>query len=240
MTALEMTFAPLLVQEVVAGEGGDPNPFGAWVTVDRSRARIDSERPTLYATAVTKGIDGTDHEQVVYIWRYPASDGARRCISREGRGVRITLGLDGFPLVWEVLSTDARTTVLFVAESLEQAARRQFGDPLLGRRFAVERAADETPDVVVARIIDDGPVPMGPYVYLNAPPDRAVTTVLCRCSPSQVEEFIQTQYYDLVPLETIDGGTSGRMRWAGTLVYEELLRPNPNKSLDRVLRWPKM
>ncbi|MFH1109147.1 MAG: hypothetical protein V1790_08145 [Planctomycetota bacterium] len=96
------------------------------------------------------------------------------------------------------------------------------------------------PDVVVARLIDDGPAPMGPYVYLNAPPGRAVTTVLCRCSPSQVEAFIETRYYDLVPLETIDPSSGELMRWAATLVHGELLRPVPGKSLGRILRWPRM
>jgi len=97
-----------------------------------------------------------------------------------------------------------------------------------------------SPDVVAARIIDDGPVPMGPYVYLNAPPSRTVTTVLCRCSPSQVEAFIETRYYDLRPLETMDPNNGGLMRWAGTPVYSELLQPVTGKSLDRILRWPKM
>ena len=263
MTGLEMTFAPLIVQEVADGDATAPNSFGALVAVDGSRARIDSEKPTLYATAVTMGINGADHEQVVYVWRYPAVDRGGRSISREGRGVRITLGQDGSPLVWEALSTDTRTTVLFIAESLEQAARREFGDPLPGRRFSIERAADEAPDVVVARIIDDGPVPMGPYVYLNAPPSRAVTTVLCRCSPSQVEAFIETRYYDLVPLKTMDPSSGGLMRWAvgwprsfgpgGVDEWRSASCPRSSsppppkevghpsgKSLDRILRWPKM
>ena len=122
----------------------------------------------------------------------------------------------------------------------EQFKGIAFGDPLPGRRFSIERAADEAPDVVVARIIDDGPVPMGPYVYLNAPPSRAVTTVLCRCSPSQVEAFIETRHYDLLPLETIDSSDGERGWWAGTLVYDESRRAAPGKPLDRILRWPKM
>ena len=67
-----------------------------------------------------------------------------------------------------------------------------------------------------------------------------MTTVLCRCSPSQVEAFIETRYYDLLPLETIDPSSGGLMRWARTLVYGELLKPLTGKSLDRILRWPKM
>jgi hypothetical protein len=270
MAGLEMTFAPLIVQEVDGGVVGtanlartlkgvpadaDPSPFGA-VLGEGGGPRVDPSRHTLYAGTFNTRINGVDHDQVVYFWRYPPRSDEPWCEipishqpSPEGRGVRITLGSDGFPLVWEALSTATDTRELYVSESLERAALRGFGDPLPGRRFAVERAADEARDVVVARIIDDGPVPMGPYVYLNAPPVRSVTTVLCRCMPSQVSEFVETSYYDLVPLETIKewGDTRScidppppRVYWGGTLSYWNLRLPWEEKPLEQLLRWPKM
>ena len=249
MTGLGMTFAPLIVQEVDGGVGPtDPNPFGA-IVGDGGAARVDPNRPTLYAETFTTRIKSVDYDQVVYFWRYPTRPDETLGLSREGRGVRITLGSDGFPLVWEALSTGTDTRVLFVSESLERAALREFGGPLPGRRFSIERAADEAPDVVVARIIDDGPVPMGPYVYLNAPPLRSVTTVLCRCMPSQVSEFVETNYYDLVPLETVkEWGDSRscvdpphpRVNWGGTLSYWNLRIPWEDTPLERLLRWPKL
>jgi len=284
MAGLEMTFAPLIVQEVYGGvDPIDPSPFGAIVgrggaavglhpnpLCEREReARVDPSRPTLYAGTFTTRIRGVDHDQVVFFWRYPARSDEPWCevpishhLSLEGRGVRITLGSDGFPLVWEALSTATDTRILYVSESLERAAVRAFGGPLPGRRYAVERpihpatreswgdhSMNEVSNVVVARLLDDGPVPMGPYVYLNAPPLRRVTTILCRCMPSQVSEFVETRYYDVVPLETVrDWGDTRscvdppppRVHWGGTLSYWNLRIPWEEKPLDQILRWPKM
>ena len=249
MAGLEKTFAPLIVQEVVVGIGpNDPTPFGAIVGEGRG-PRVDSLRPTVYAGTFTTRINGVEHDQVVYFWRYPTRLDRPGSISREGRGVRITLGSDGFPLVWEALSTATDTRELFVSESLERAALREYGGPLPGRRYAVERPIDEVRNVVVVRSLDDGPVPMGPYVYLNAPPSRSVTTVLCRCMPSQVNEFVETHYYNLVPLETIKewGDTRScidppepRVHWGGTLCYWNLRISWEEKPLEQLLRWPRM
>ena len=249
MAGMEMTFAPLIVQELEGGvELTDPNPFGA-IDGEGGTAQVNPRRPTLYAGTFTTRIRGVDHDQVVYFWRYPPRLGQRGTFSREGRGVRITLGSDGFPLVWEALSTEARTRILFISESLERVAVGEFGGPLPGRSYAVERPMDEDPNVVVARVLDDGPVPMGPYVYLSAPPSRRVTTVLCRCMPSQISEIVETNYYNLLPLETIRewGDTRScidpsppRVDWGGTLSYWNLRIPWEEKPLEQLLRWPKL
>lgn len=266
-----MTFAPLIVQEIettsdrlpatprrdvqgegteIAGDVGpiDPSPFGA-VVGEGGRPRVDPSRPTVYAGTFTVRIHGAELDQIVYFWRYPHRSDEPGIASLEGRGVRITLGVDGLPLLWEALSTATDTRIIFVSESLEAAAKREFGVPLTGRQYLVERSLEETPNVIVARVLDDGPVPMGPYVYLNAPPERAVTTVLCRCMSSQVNEFVETAYYNLVPLESIKewGDTRScvdppppRVHWRGTLSYWNLRIPWEDKPLEHILRWPKL
>lgn len=244
MIGQEMTFAPLIVQEVDGGEGTlDPNPFGA-IVGGEDGLKVDPTRPTVYAGTLTARIHEADHDQIVYSWCYPSHPAEPAIVFLEERGVRITLGSDGFPLVWEVVSTDTDTRVLFVSESLEAAAKREFGDPLLGRRYAVERSLQETPDVIVARILDDGPVPMGPYVYLNSPPHRIVTTVLCRCMPSQVNEFVETQSYDLMPPETIKIGheaqpPSAELHNGGPRFHWNPWIRRENQPLEQILRWPK-
>lgn len=247
MVGLEMTFAPLIAQEVDDGVGSNhPTPFGA-IVGEPSGPRVDPSRPTLYAGTFTARIKGIDHDQIVFFWRYPPRPDQPTNASPQGRGVRVTLGSDGLPLVWEALSTDTDTRILYVSESLERAAVAEFGGPLPGRRFSIERTTNEARDAVVARIIDDGPVPMGPYVYLNAPPERDVTTVICRCMPSQVSEFVETVYYDLMPLETIRewGDTRScvdppepRVHWGGTLSYWNLRVPWEERPLEQLLRWP--
>jgi hypothetical protein len=85
---------------------------------------------------------------------------------------------------------------------LERAAAAEHGPPLRGRRFAVERSAAETPDVLVARLIDDGPIPMGPMVYVEAQANL-ISTVLCRCMPAQVRHIVENNFYELLPVQSL-------------------------------------
>jgi hypothetical protein len=112
------------------------------------------------------------------------------------QGLRITATPGGQPLTFEILdtSTDARRIV--VAQSLESAARQEFGGPLSGRRFAVEQVIGGGSTVVVSRVIEDGPLELGPVVYLRR--DGSVGTVICRCMPAQARSIAATDYYDLV------------------------------------------
>ena len=150
------------------------------------------------------------------------------------RGVRIVLGSDGLPSLWEALSDEYSPRVFFVSQSLEEAARAQYGDPLPGRNFSIERGLIETANVVVAKILDDGPVPMGPYVYEDASSRRSITTVHCRCSPSQFDEVVETVCYQLEPLESLD---KKWLREHGGVDLDKLLNPEP---LDKLFRWPKL
>jgi hypothetical protein len=119
------------------------------------------------------------------------------------QGIRVTLNSTGQPVIWEVLADSSGAEVIYVSQSLEAAAAAEFGKPLPGRRYAIERSLEEAPNVVVARIIDDGPVAMGPIVYLGAG-TRAVTTLICRCMPAQAKKLLGTSVYDLLPAETLD------------------------------------
>jgi hypothetical protein len=262
----DFVLAPLIVQEIHTTDDAATkrDRFGVVMVKGRGPKRpvesrvdmVDPTPPTVYTASSTVRLAGLDHDQRVYVWWYGSGqqhDGTDFGVdhSYEGRGIRITLGPDGFPLVWEALSTKTHTRVVFVSESLERAAERQFHGPLPGRRFSIERAFDEAPDVVVARVIDDGPMPMGPSVYLSAAPDRAVTTVLCRCMPSQVDELAETIEYELVHVETTrDPRRSegkGRQRdkdrpFANCAVVTDLrlVDPDPEDFLERRLRWPDL
>lgn len=251
LVGIEGTFAPLIVQELVSAETG-PSGFGA-IAGEAGKERIDLTHPTVYVDVSRTYVGSTELQQLTYFWRYPTTCGARGCASHSGSGVRITLGLDGLPVLWEGLSTSEERTVLFVADSLEEAARREFGEPLEGRTYSIERAMSETKRVVVVRLLDDGPVAMGPYVYVGPPSNAQVTTVLCRCMPSQVDEFSESRYYELVPMESLSVTVlpfarcgnelqflpDPKIRWSGGLSSTALRDPSFSKHLDQLLRWPK-
>ncbi len=237
-----LTLAPLVVQQVEDGAAAYAPRFGR-VAYDSASSEVivDTMDPIVYVEGGAINMRGIEYTQSTYIWCYgatpagakdplqPDADGEKRarpslkkvdhCVS-----VRMTRGRDGFPVVWEVFDSNADVRRLFVARALEEAAQASFGAPLPGRMHAVERDLRESPRVVVVvRILDDGPMPMGPYVYLDATA-RTITTVLCRCSPSQCAHFVDEHRYQLEPWESLD---------------ERLRRTGPESvDLTTVLRWP--
>lgn len=177
--------APLIVQEV-AHPDQTCHRFGAG----------DGGQSVVYFDRSTATLNGHTYEQVRYVWWYAGDPPSKQ-------GIRITLDSSGFPCIWEVLTDSSDASLIYVSRSLENAAKTEFGPPLPGRQFAVERDLTQQPNIVVPRLLDDGPVPMGPFVYLENE-THDVTTVICRCMPSQADNFVETGYYDLRPLRQSD------------------------------------
>lgn len=221
--------APLIVQEA-APDGSDSNRdrFGAVHFGRDASVEIDTDVPTIYTKTSPVVLNGRRYDQVVYLWYYPHNGTDESADSLDAQGVRITLNSHGQPCIWEVLADETDTRIIYVSRSLEDAASEQFGQPLAGRRYVIERAVGDHPRVVVARVLDDGPVPMGPFVYLHAG-TRSVATLLCRCMPSQVDRFIDDQYYDILPIDHLAGIGVDRLELMSRLL------PVP---LDRYLRLP--
>jgi len=212
---LPSDLAPLLlVREDVEGAWGVRTAEGMTV----------SEVPVLVHGETHAILGGVRHRQFHYQWWHRPPDGSWR-----SQGVRMTVDDDGQPLVWEQLAAPSGLRVLYVSEALESRARRQYGDPLPGRAFAVERAPDVTPTTVVARALADGPVPMGPWVYLDQPTD--VTSLICRCMPSQVRGPLERTDYRLRAWEPFDA--------AGVGWVQERVEDPPEKRLEGWLRWPR-
>jgi hypothetical protein len=216
----DLTFklAPLLVQQVGSGDrkpeaglsgqgsalGTEQDQFGA-LNVSNGVVVIDSSHPTIYFEPVTVQIRGNPHTQLTYLWFYAVEPRGPADMSLPSQGIRLTLNSRGDPVIWEVLGDTSGAQLIFVSESIESAAKAEFGQPLPGRRYAVERGLDEAPRIIVPRVIDDGPVPMGPFVYLSAE-TRCVSTLICRCMPAQAKSLLATRTYDLVPLQTAPVG----------------------------------
>ncbi len=184
----EIVMAPLIVQQVTHGDTlPAADRFGA--LGPNHSVRVDS--PTVYYATSTALLRGRPFKQITFTWFYPiAPPWPLSHVTVLPAGVRMTLDDQGYPLVWEV-AWSAGISV-YVSHQLNEAAFNEFGPPMSGRKYAIEREA------IVARVLDDGPVPMGPFVYLRAD-SKEVSTLLCRCMPSQVDEFVETTYYNLVP-----------------------------------------
>ena len=186
---LPSELAPLLlVRGALAGRFGERVEGGV----------VASKAPVIVHGAMDVVVNGDRLRQFHYHWWHSTAAG-----EWAAQGVRITVDEEGLPLVWEVLRDPSGLRVLYASERLEARARKRYGAPLPGRALTLERAVRDTPSVVVARTLADGPVPMGPWVYLEHPTD--IAALICRCMPSQATGPLERTDYRLRAWETRDG-----------------------------------
>ncbi len=197
---LAFTVAPLLIQEVKAT---DSAMLPTRVFYHQDAVRLNER----------------EHARLTYWWNYtaPIKSVERRSPARRGpdapplkhagpeagapiQGVRVTLNTNGVPVVFEVLGERDGRALIYVSQFIETAAMAEFGLPLPGRRFVVERGLSEAPDIVVPRVIDDPPAVMGPIVYLRAG-THEVATLICRCMDSEAKSLVSQGFYELVPAD---------------------------------------
>ncbi|HEV2208809.1 MAG TPA: hypothetical protein VG167_08530 [Verrucomicrobiae bacterium] len=212
VTDLEFKLAPLVLQEVAPrdnSQGKQEDQFGA-LDFEKGRPALDRSKPTIYVMVEPVQIQRTSYLQLTYFWFYAL----KRPTSQRAlpvQGVRITLNSAGAPVVWEVLADSSGPELIFVADSLERASAAEFGLPLPGRKFAIEQRVAKEPRVVVARVISDGPLPMGPIIYLSRATHR-VATLVCRCMPAQAGQTRRSCTYDLIPLNPSAAGLLAQVR----------------------------
>ena len=222
--------APLIMQEPwdPAAETPTFQRFGAVRLDQDGQPRVETDRLTVYFFPSRATLGGREHEQWTYVWFYPPGPGSRRI---RFRGFRLTLAEDGLPIIWEVAANDATLQLLWVSAALAADAGQAWGPPLPGRRYAIEPPLEARPNVVVVRLLSDGPQPMGPYVYLEGR-DLTLTSLLCRCSPAQVDRWFVETMYEPVRLRDL-----GELGLNGQIDPQLGLSPDP-AWLDKALRLP--
>lgn len=232
--APRLSMLPLIVEET-----GDDSRV-ADETMPRQNGpclQAGATKPTIFTASSAAIVRGRRLEQISYVWCVVSPGGGD--VRPAWCGTRMTLGGDGYPIAWELLAEPPGEAILFVSQSLETACAKELGRPLHGRKFFCEQSEAAQPHVVVARILEDGPEPMGPFVYLDA--HGSITTLLCRCMPSQFREAARTLYYDLCPLAA--GATSAASPAAARAsVVLDSVFPLAEMAdpvwLERALRWP--
>ena len=231
-SGIEQKLAPLIVEEF--GEATSPK-IGALLPSPGKDHAVPFRPATIYFDEREVECGSLRHAQLIFVWWYEQQHESRRVIKPTflPRGVRIVVDSDGMPVLWEALQHLRGLRMFFVSQSFELAAREQFGAPLPGRRFSVERSLADASNIIVSGILDDGPMPMGPYVYVDASSQRAISTIHCRCSPSQFEEIVETNEYELTPLKELD---SHWLRERGGIDMDKL----GDESMEDLFRWPKL
>lgn len=206
--------------------------------IGATSASMPATNETVLCYTSTVQLSGRLHQQMTYEWFYPGSNQeAFGGISRQG--IRMTLDSDGAPAIWEILEDPTGGDIIFVSDWVEASARRAHGTPLPDRRFSVERGLAQAPSTVVARVIDEGPLPMGPIVYLRAD-TQEIGTITCRCMPPQVAKVSGERDYTLYVAP--DPATAAALvKWHQ---FEHSPKPAvqiewpPGESLEQRLRLP--
>lgn len=192
-SGLAFQLAPLIFQECPASEGCATPLKPGTLTPSESGPRFAASASTIYWHMDTVELQGSPHARLAYIWFYPVA-GLAETNQFVAQGVRITLDSNGRPSIWEILGKQSGTTILYVSNSFEQKARQEYGAPLPGAFHASDAGNTNT---VIARLLEDAPVPMGPIVHVNSGGD--MTSVICRCMPTQVNSLGGSGTYKLVP-----------------------------------------
>ena len=189
-------FAPLLVLETPATNLAGLSSMDKFGAVEKmgGALRVNPKQPAVYAHHDALAIKGQPCERFSYVWWRP-SIGSNTPVF--ALGLRITATPAGQPLVFEILDASTHSRRIVVAQSLEAAARREFGGPGPGRKFAIEQSSGDASATVVSRVIEDGPLELGPVVYLRGG-GAGVGTVICRCMPAQTRAIAATGCYDLL------------------------------------------
>jgi hypothetical protein len=231
-------FAPLMVIETAATDlAGLPasDQFGA-LEKTGGRVAVNPKRPTVYGRREVVALRGRPYERYSYVWWHPTLELATPIASQ---GLRITVTPAGQSIAFEILGDATNAGAVVVSQAMEAAAMLEFRGPLPGRRFAIERAVGTPFAATVDRVIEDGPLELGPAVYLRAN-GRGVSTVICRCMPAQTRVIAATGYFDLVEWNDAVARLEAEVRRQhGIKPLWWLAQPDIESGLERFLRLPQ-
>lgn len=155
--------------------------------------RIQIERPTVYWTTQEAKFAAEDNgpvalkrgardrfsswtgaqkrKQLVYVAWYPSHPALKPGDSEagliDGVVIRITLDCHNRPAVYEFVRSCGCYHMLYVAEFVEAAARRQFGEPLPGKTYAIQKDDSKRELFIPALVPDDGSHPTRPTAYVS-------------------------------------------------------------------------
>jgi len=180
---LANVFLPLIVQELA-----DTNTH-AHGTSPLIAVGIQNMR----ASVAAANIGGQPRMQVAYRWTMASSVGPGAAVKHHE--IRITIGSDGLPAFWEVRGDASRPQEVYAAQAVELKAAAAFKGSLPGRMFSLEPATNSIPSVVVPRVLQDGPVPMGPIIFVNQ--HGEIATLICRCMPSPAGKAVEVRLYEM-------------------------------------------
>jgi hypothetical protein len=170
--------------------------------------RINTSRPMMYAYADEAKIHGRRYPQLVYTWWYPArppmetSDPAAGHI--DGDTLRITLDAQNRPIVFEVMQSCGCGHLVYVSEGLEAQARRQFGEPSAGHKWAVQTDQTGKRDLIVMGTVKVPSTEPRPVAFVEAG-YHSVLQIDCRSGfATEGLNVVRAHEYDLAEYDQLE------------------------------------
>jgi hypothetical protein len=149
--------------------------------------------PRVFVSTGAVLLGQAEHRQFLYEWWLRADQNDQF----HYQGITITVDAAGLPRLWETHADRDDLRVIYVSQAWEAKSKAAFPGRLLGRAHVVESELTTFPTTIVPRILTDGPVPMGPWVYQES--NGHVMTLVCRCMSSQVTALDDGEHFRLLP-----------------------------------------
>lgn len=193
---------------------------------------IAERLPAVFVMPSTIDANGAILRQWTFVWWVASPEHDTLLIS----AIRMTLGAEGRPIVWEALNQGLGTVGLFAAESFAKAIRLDQADPPDWMPSDILNS-DARCHATLVRVLADGPTPMGPMIYCDR--SGSIATAACRCMPSQVEQVVRNDYYRVVQLDDL-AEIDHLLALSGDAGFQKQLNEWRRPTwLAESLRWPK-
>ncbi len=212
--SLLQRYAPVIIQEKATDPEYAPSidRFGeVYLKGDRLKNAlpgVNTDKPSVYAYADLKRIQGRMTRQLVYTLWYPEHPKLHtfdpEAGPMEGWTFRITLNRDNEPVIYESVSNCGCYYKVFPTRQLENKAMREFKEKETGKTFYLEKKISGQIDAVVPEIVEQGKaLSARPALYYSSGAHQFITA---RPEPEMEDSDRRAprETYQLLPYEALE------------------------------------
>ncbi len=169
------------------------------------RVHIDVDDPVVYWTHGEARVGQRRYDQLIYVAWYPERPALTpndpQAGHIDGIVVRITLDRHERPAIYEFVRSCGCFHTLWVAEFVEAEAREQFGPPIKGMRFAVQRDQPGRGLFIPELVPDDGSRPGRPVAFVSA--GSHMVMIVRPLAGADVPPAVEKHTYRLEPYDNL-------------------------------------
>ncbi|NUM34901.1 MAG: thioredoxin fold domain-containing protein [Candidatus Brocadiae bacterium] len=251
-------YAPVVVQGFQKKQNTDDQySYSYWadgigspfLTQDGSSVGVDTQKPALFCRIEYAEVLGTKLKQLVYVFWYPERPvGTLETGKVDGNILRITLDASGYPSIFEYSQTCGCFHGTFVANHLESWAMEEFGKPIEGKSYVVEKKALGKTDWLVRDLITVFPEAR-PVLFISAGShfchairfshqvknDSSYKSYRYQLRPYDSLTRVPRQGGDNASIFNEEGLVIGGKRWKEEIFMSSLKNPGWPRHLDKTL-----